>query len=429
MKKQMIKQISVTFLTTLLMTAAVVGLIACQSGLVGPSKGAPEGSSAANDNAQLSKKNSSTDPKNQSWAIQMQNLSSDLTDLLPLAFNADAFRDKANEVLIQEKLRSLDENAKAIQHSPMQTIVDPSVNFISYDFHDQVKRVRESFAEGKKDFARYELISTSHFCIECHTRSAAGPAFGTERFNEGMLKLNPLDRADYLTAIRHFDHALEIYLDYFKESASKKINALQSEKAALSALVITVRYQNDANKAARLADAVQKSPHTPYYLKLAAGAWAADIQDWIKENIAYNANNKKKAIGAAGKFDLKAPKSWIEKSQTRRFEKGALGGEVLALRSIAALNAALPTLQGKEARAEAFYLLGQSYLSSVFSEHTNLGEKYLESCIRTFPKTPWSKKCYQKYEEVVYSNYTGSAGTFMPADEEIRLQELYKLVE
>jgi hypothetical protein len=53
-----------------LMTAAVVGLIACQSGLVGPSKGAPEGSSAANDNAQLSKKNSSTDPKNQSWQFR-----------------------------------------------------------------------------------------------------------------------------------------------------------------------------------------------------------------------------------------------------------------------------------------------------------------------------------------------------------------------
>jgi hypothetical protein len=187
----------------------------------------------------------------------------------------------------------------------MQTIVDPSVNLFLMIFMIRSNACRESFAEGKKDFARYELISTSHFCIECHTRSAAGPAFGTERFNEGMLKLNPLDRADYLTAIRHFDHALEIYLDYFKESASKKINALQSEKAPSAPLLLPFDIKMTPNKAARLADAVQKSPHTPYYLKLAAGAWAADIQDWIKENIAYNANNKKKAIGAAASLTSK----------------------------------------------------------------------------------------------------------------------------
>ncbi len=375
---------------------------------------------ATNDAKSGAKSGTQSGPQGQSWNQQMRNLGTDLSDLLPVAFDAEAFRDKANEPMIREKLRALDENAKAIQHSPMQTIVDPSVNFLSYDFHDQVKRVRESFAEGKKDYARYELISTSHFCIECHTRNATGPAFGAEKFNSGLMKLNPLDRAEYFTATRHFDNALDIYLDFFKGGLPKGNTALQSEKAALQALVITVRYQGDAQKAAKLTDAVQKSAHTPYYLKLAASAWDADIQAWIKENAA-----KKKGA----KFDLKAPKSWIEKSQTRRFEKGALGGEVLALRSISSLNSALPTIQGKELRAEAFYLLGQSYLASVFSEHTNVGEKYLESCIRTFPKTPWAKKCYQKYEEVVYSNYTGSAGTFMPADEEIRLQDLYKLVE
>jgi hypothetical protein len=230
--------LSVGVLTALLITTVVAGLTACQSGLVESSPEKTVGS-AAGDPTQGSQKNAPTDPKNQSWSLQMRNLSTNLTDLLPLAFNADAFRDKANDALIQEKLRNLDENAKAIQHSPMQTIVDPSVNFISYDFHDQVKRVRESFSEGKKDFARYELISTSHFCIECHTRSASGPAFGTEKFNEGMLKLSPLDRAQYLTATRHFDGALDIYIDYFKEGSPKSINALQSEKAALHALVIT----------------------------------------------------------------------------------------------------------------------------------------------------------------------------------------------
>lgn len=121
---------------------------------------------------------------------------SDLSALLPLAFNADAFRDPANEALIQKRLQSLDENAKAMQHSPIQTIVDPSVNFISYDFHDQVKRVRESFLEGRNS-ARYELISTSHFCIECHTRSASGPAFGAEKFTASLASLKPLDRAEY----------------------------------------------------------------------------------------------------------------------------------------------------------------------------------------------------------------------------------------
>jgi hypothetical protein len=110
-------------------------------------------------------------------------------------------------------------------------------------------------------------------------------------------------------------------------------------------------------------------------------------------------------------------------------KKGPLGGEVLALRSIAALNAALPTLQGKEARAEAFYLLGQSYLSSVFSEHTNLGEKYLESCIRTFPKTPWSKKCYQKYEKSCTQITLAPPAPLCQRTKKSACKNSYKLVE
>lgn len=356
-------------------------------------------------------------------AKDMQVLSENLSQLLPLAFSPQEFNDKKNEAVIAEKLLSLEETAKSIKHSPMQTMTDPSLNFISYDFREQVRHVRESFSEGKKDYARYELIKTSNFCIECHTRTSSGPTFTDDNFNNRILKLNPLNRAEYFTATRNFDKALGIYLDYFKEPLSGKNTVLQTEKAALQALVITVRFQNSWKKSLQLAQAIQKSPHAPYYLKLSATSWQKDIEQWKKDEAA---PSKKKS---SKKLDLKKAKHWLEISQTRRFEQGALGGEVFALRTISRLNAELPTIKSPEARAETFYLLGQSYLASVYSEHTNVGEKYLESCIRSYPKTPWAKRCYQKYEEVIYSSYTGSAGTFLPLTEETKLHELFSLIE
>lgn len=414
----------------IILSLGLLGLLGCQSQ---PAKNPTAGSSSSTENSNQSlnlKSGAGKSPEaagSGSWTVQMRSLDQQISELLPMAFDSQAFRDSKNEQSIKNSLQKLNETAKAIQHSPMQTLQDPSLNFISYDFHEQVKLVQESFIEGKKDFARYELIKTTNYCIECHTRTTTGPSFGSEKFQNQIQKLKPLDKAEYMTATRRFDQALELYMEYFKGPKPAGQPAFQAEKAALQALAISVRFQESPEKAMKLAKAVQGSVHAPYYLSLAAQNWDRDIQVWKKE---ISTNKKLSAANRDGnKPNLGIEKGWIEKSQLKRFEHGGLGGEVYALRAISNLNLLLPKIKKKEDRAEAFYLLGQAYLASVFSEHANVGEKYLESCIRSFPKTPWAKKCYQKLEEVTYASFTGSAGTFLPVEEEMKLQELFKMTE
>lgn len=352
-------------------------------------------------------------PGGTTWKSQMKSLEASLNELYPLAFDAKKFNAPENEAKIEKNLTRLRDLAREVNHSPMTQMSDPSLQFISIDFKEQLDLTWASFVDKKKEFARFNVLHLSSYCIECHTRNSYGPSFGYEKLSSQLQSLSVLERAEYLTATRHFDEALKLYNEYFKESKNSYNDFFKAEKAAQEALAITVRFQKNKDNAEKFVKSIQSAQNLPLYLKRSLDLWLKDIESWKKE--------KKSMLSPL------AIRKRLDQANVRRFEGGTLASEVLVLRSLSDLHDLLLKPLKPEELSEVLYLLGLAYSQTEGSLFLSLDEKYFETCIRRNPKSPWAKKCFEKLEENLVMDYSGSAGVFIPVEVKNRLEELRKL--
>ncbi len=349
-----------------------------------------------------------------SWKTQMQLLEKTLTELYPLAYDARKFNASENEEFILKNLETLKTLAKEVNHSPMTQISDPSLQFISIDFKEQIELTWSSFLDKKKEFARFNVLHLSSYCIECHTHNSYGPSFGSEKLSQQLMSLSSFEKAEYLTATRRYADALKAYNEFFQDTKSSYNDFFKTEKAAQTSLAITIRYMKNSSETENIIRSLKKAQNLPLYLKTSLDVWLKDIEAWKKE--------KKSSLSTA------TVRKRLDQVQTRRLEGGSLAGEVLVLRSLSDLHDLLLKPLKGERMSETLYLLGLAYSQTEGSLFLNLDEKYYETCIQKNPKSPWAKKCYEKLEELLTSDYSGSAGTFIPADVKAKLENLKKLV-
>ena len=349
-----------------------------------------------------------------SWKTQMQLLEKTLTELYPVAYDAKKFNASENEEMILKNLETLKTLAKEVNHSPMTAISDPSLQFISIDFKEQIELTWSSFLDKKKEFARFNVLHLSSYCIECHTHNSYGPSFGSEKLSQQLAPLNSFEKAEYLTAIRRYSDALKAYNEFFQDTKSSYNDFFKTEKAAQTSLAITIRYMKNSAETESIIRSLQKAQNLPLYLKRSLDIWLKDTDAWKKE--------KKSSLSTT------TVRKRLDQVQTRRLEGGSLAGEVLVLRSLSDLHDLLVKPLKGEKMSETLYLLGLAYSQTEGSLFLNLDEKYFETCMRQNPKSPWAKKCYEKLEEALTSDYSGSAGTFLPPEVKAKLEDLKKLV-
>lgn len=349
----------------------------------------------------------------ETWPEQMKALENSLIELYPLVLSPQDFGKKDNQNKILFHLERLNIISKKVNHSPMSQMNDPSLAYISFDFKEQVELSKNSFESGNKDFARFELLKTTNFCIECHTQSNKGPNFSAFKIKENFAKLAILDQAEILTATRKFDEALAKYKEFFELKEVTWDYQFRAESALHNSLSILVRYKRDAKKTNEFLLQAAKSQFLPLYLKNIIQVWLEDIHTW--------------SLAKDKKVSLTTLKIWIERTISRRFDYGSLGGEIWNQLAISYLHEMLESKLDSKPQAEVFWYLGSSYINSLTHFQTSLGEKYLEACIKTVPHSSQAKKCYAKMEEYLFDMYSGSAGTFMPLTEDMKLKELKKI--
>ncbi len=349
----------------------------------------------------------------ETWPEQMKTLENSLIELYPLVLSPQDFGKKDNQDKILFHLERLNAISKKVNHSPMSQMNDPSLAYISFDFKEQVELSKNSFESGNKDFARFELLKTTNFCIECHTQSNKGPNFSSSKIKENFAKLATLDQAEILTATRKFDEALAKYKEFFELKEVSWDYQFRAESALHNSLSILVRYKRDPKKTNEFLTQAAKSQFLPLYLKNMIQVWLEDIHTW--------------SLAKDKKVSLTTLKVWIERTISRRFDYGSLGGEIWNQLAISHLHEMLESKLDSKQQAEVFWYLGSSYINSLTHFQTSLGEKYLEACIKTVPHSSQAKKCYAKMEEYLFDMYSGSAGTFMPLTEDMKLKELKKI--
>jgi len=190
------------------------------------------------------------------------------------------------------------------------------------------------------------------------------------------------------------------------------------DKAIRYSLAISVKFKRDPKKSLQLVRLVLENEKAPFYLKQNAQSWKMAIEVWSKE--------KARSRQTAGDI-LATVRDLLRKADETTSSSMDKGGDIYYLRALSELHLLMTQQLPPQQIGETLYLTGVSYEAVKDLSIWTLHENYFESCIRTVPKTDWAKKCYKRLEESIYFGYTGSSGTNIPADVQMRLQSLQKL--
>lgn len=348
----------------------------------------------------------------------MQNMKISLERLLPYLVDREAFEAPQNESRLKHDISQLDKISKAVSHADFKAQTDPSYGFLSEGFHDELGRSLDAFETGKKDYARYSLLNVTAYCIECHTRTASGPAFNSPDLSSTLKRLKPLERGEYLLSVRQFDGALEEFKNILKTEPDEKFNFYDYDRALRYAMAITVKFQNDPVKTEQVIQQISASAKIPYFLKQAASAWNASIDAWKREK----ASKKTSVKDRLDMIDL-----LVKRGRVAQQGVSDRSGDVEFLRALSEAHLLLMTKLTPDQMGRVLFRTGQAYESVRDLALWNLHENYYEACVRRVPHSKWSRQCYKSLQESVFIGYTGTSGTRIPPDVQARLSKLEKL--
>ncbi|MGZ3769901.1 MAG: hypothetical protein ACXVCP_03320 [Bdellovibrio sp.] len=353
-----------------------------------------------------------------SWRVEMQILKTTLTDLLPYASNTEAFNNPDNAVKIQGYLQKLTSGSKTLTqfHGQLKNTQDPTVGFVAQSFENNMAAIQESILKGRRDYARFLILNTMSYCIECHTRTNSGPQFFGAESNKATLSLNPVERVEYFISTRQFKDALETIENTLKKSSDASLFA--NEKLIRYGLTLTVKNFQDPAAALKLLKLAKTTKNIPFFLKRDIKSWEAALTEWKKEK------TKSKSIVEK----INQAKSFIDKAELANEKINSLhAGDVYLLRANGVLTSLFSESLTTAQKAKVLFLIGESY--RLLPEHLfwTLHESYYEACIETSPHTIQAEQCYDAYEDSVLQGYTGSAGTYVPETLQNHLKDLKKL--
>jgi hypothetical protein len=338
------------------------------------------------------------------WKGSMHGLRTSLSNLSPMLFEEKKFKDPKNEAFIKKEIHNLALDSAKIKHDPSLLYRDPTVRFLSLNFAEDSKRAEETFQEGKKDFSRYQLMKLTSYCVECHTRTRQGSEFNFWKIDPFASGMSSVDKVQFLIASRKFDSAFNESLLVLKKSDSS-LSSMDLDKLANLGLQVAVQYKNSEPMAEELVQVLETNKNAPFYLKTKVRNWKKSLADWKAEK------NKSSPLELARRLLAKNPM------------------EVEAMRSIHALLPLLTEDLPMNVLGETLLLTGISYELLNEASSLYLHENYYEACIYQAPHTNWSAQCYKKLKDSAIFGFSGSSGTHIPMDVQMRLDKMKALAE
>lgn len=355
------------------------------------------------------------------WDKKMRELYKTLASLLTDVTSDKRFKDPVNRRHIEGDASRL----AALVHDLDQRSVrvpdaDPTLRILVGMLGRETKRAVVELRRGNRDYARSILRTVPSYCIACHTRNPSGPQFTKLPFEPTQNSLTDLEQGEFFAASRQFDRAQDVFKKIILNVKQADVNHWDWSKAVHYALAIAVRVKKDPSQAIEIVQAVLDSPQAPLFMRENARSWKKSIVEWQTEP-PHRANTEAGLRTEA--MQLMARAREIQKYPMDRT------ADIVYLRASAAAHDLLQASGGGMYLGDALFLAGLSYevLSPIQME--DLHDVYYEACIRQVPHTEMAELCYRRYEESMFSGYTGSLGTEIPGDIRKKSRELQRLAQ
>jgi cytochrome c553 len=345
----------------------------------------------------------------------MHSLVQPLTELCELS--SSALRFSKNQKRVSELLKTFADKTRIIQtqfkSKAGESDFDPTADFQIQILKDTVQRAQVEVKRGNPLYASALTRTLPQACMGCHSRMDLGSQFPMKpKIPQG---LTLTEQVSYLSALRHYDAALETIEKSLQNDQILKENRLSWENALNQGMILAIRVKRDPALAHKLIEAALRSKDLPSYLKNRFESWKTSIEAWAKEPS--RKIETPKGLLAEGKrlyaLALEAQKYPMDRS-----------GWIYLLRSTEVLHRLMRTSGNESFVAEASFLLGTAYEALWGIGDSALHEIYLENCIRKKPHSPIASSCYVRLEDSIMNSFTGTAGTDVPMDLEKKLAEL-----
>lgn len=333
--------------------------------------------------------------------------------LLPLSFQEQRFTDPTHQEEIRAALEKLARSSGRLETHAGEH--DAAWTYLSHSLANDARDIRRRFDEGHLLEARFLVQTLAETCVACHSRlPAERDALRSASFVNGhVLAEQPLSvRAKLAYATRRFERALELYEELFA-SPEASPNDFDLDGAIDDYLELAIRVRRDPERAERALARMAERPDLTERLRGEIAHWRASLRE-IQE---------RKRDGSLA--DARRLVARAENPQRYADEREAL---VPYLEASGMLHRAVAEgeLEGTDL-AEAWYLLGLVETRIGRSFWLSQAEAFLETAIRTAPRTRVAEQAYAVLEDFLVAGFSGSGGTDIPPDVAAKLDELLAL--
>lgn len=354
--------------------------------------------------------------------IPMNKAFNSLMEIIPFLVDEKKFIEKKNEKIIRENMISMNEAFKNAKHDGLmkQDIFAPSLEIIRSEIQDSLN----SFNQGKKDYAWWQMRSITSQCMACHTRL---PPNHPSSFQDGSRVLDkskfndPYNLGLAQLIVRQYPQAKESFTRAIDESIVKK----QFENILLpikQLLLIQTKVMKDP--------AQMLSVLNHYETKTGFSLEDRETMKSWKERL---------ALWSTGSFQKWRRLSTSDEAETFMdivmkplFKNNSLyvGKHDVDLLMAQGLlsNFLFENPESKQAPVAMYWIgVAEKYLER--ENFFGAGELFLRDCVKRYPQHPVAKQCLSEYKESIEFNFSGSAGTNIPSEIQKELKQMESLVK
>ncbi len=338
-----------------------------------------------------------------------------LTTAFRDSLDEQRFQDPAHRKRVGAALRALADNAKRLQSHGRE--LNPSYDFLRRSLAEDAREIVLRYEQGSYEGARFLLHQLTEDCFACHSRVPSPRGFDLGRqFLEttDLANLTPEERVKLEVATRQFPAALATYERIFQDRSSPAAETSLSG-AFEDYLKLVLRVGDDPARAAKTLARFRERSDVPRYLDRYLEGWIRSLHG-LRPDV-------------APKQELARARELIRAGQLANFFPGDRQGLVHFVAASSLLHRRLERAKPGEADlSEIYYLLGvtESYISR--SAWVSETEFFLESAVRSNPRSPFAERAYAFLEEYLVAGYTGSSGLHLPPETKALLKELHGLL-
>jgi len=337
----------------------------------------------------------------------MHSLLGPFRGIQPYLADEEAFSDEDNHEKVENLIISIRKNFHTIDSVPSRYHAypgfDTNLNLVIDLLNDASRR----YSEGKTSYAWWRLRSLPGSCFACHATYNVKSSYSNQYAVDPSL--DSLDKGRFLLATRQFDEAKVAFL----EVLSDPDYSFNYDEVLRSLLVITTRNKQTPAQGAEMFEKILSTSKLPEEDAQDVTLWVKELRAWSKETRSKDSDSLERgekliASGASTGLDFNQ-------------------NDVALLRGTAIVQAQLDSGNVPQAkRGHALYLMGFAYLQLPLFFAESWAEMFLEQCISEFPGSKDAKQAFVLYREHILDDYTGTAGTDVPDDVKLFLEELRK---